>query len=72
MELILFVNKLHFYINYIPSMCIFNFHAIIWWGVTGNSWLEGMSMGKICIFIPKESFNNIIVMEGGAPPSDTS
>ena len=72
MEFILFINKLHFYISYIPSMCIFYFHTIIWRGVTSNSWFEGMSMWKILIFIPKESINNIIIMEGGAPPSDTS
>ena len=53
-------------------MCIFYFHTIIWRGVTSNSWFEGMSMWKILIFIPKESINNIIIMEGGAPPSDTS
>ena len=44
MEFILFINKLHFYISYIPSMCIFYFHTIIWRSVTSKSWFERMSM----------------------------
>ena len=72
MEFILFINKLHFYISYIPSMCIFYFHTIIWRSVTSKSWFEGMSMGMILIFIQTEPFHNIIIKERGAPPSDTS